>query len=131
MEKYAVDCCEGGVDFDANVSSEPLVDTTALLALAAECKYDLRALAARIGVSPRQLQRSFRSGLSCAPRDWLREQRLQKARQLLSTAPSVKHVAYALGFRQESQFCRDFKARFGHSPSRELPSRTLRQLFAK
>jgi AraC-like DNA-binding protein len=40
---------------------------------------------------------------------------------MLPVAASVKQVAYALGFRHEPQFCRDFKARFGYSPSKALP----------
>lgn len=106
------------------------VHTEALLLLAAECNYDSQTLAATIGTSRRQLQRAFRSALNCTPREWLREQRLRRAQQLLRAAPSVKQVAYALGFRQESQFCRDFKARFGYCPSRELPPGTLRRLFS-
>lgn len=120
--RYGVDSC----------STEMVqgVDSEALLLLAVECNYDPRALAASIGTSRRQLQRAFRAALHCTPREWLREQRLLRAQQLLRAAPSVKQVAYALGFRHESQFCRDFRTRFGYSPSRELPTGTLRRLFS-
>jgi AraC-like DNA-binding protein len=50
----------------------------------------------------------------------------------LPAAASVKQVAYAMGFSQESQFCRDFKARFGFSPSQALPvGNTLLALLAE
>jgi AraC-like DNA-binding protein len=100
--------------------------------LAAECNYNAHDLAKRMGLSHRQLQRSFQTTLQCSPRDWLREQRLQRARYLLGAAASVKQVAYALGFSQESQFCRDFKARFGFTPSKALPvGKTLLALLAE
>ncbi len=59
----------------------------------------------------------FRSRLGCSPQAYLREERLQAAERLLHSASSVKEVAYALGFCQQSQFSRDFKERFGRRPS--------------
>jgi transcriptional regulator GlxA family with amidase domain len=113
---------------DGNRSSSPSLE--GLGTLAAECNYSTRGLAKRLGISVRQLQRTFQARLQCSPRDWLREVRLQKARDMLPAAASVKQVAYALGFRQQSQFCRDFKRRFGFSPSRALPvGNSLRSLL--
>jgi transcriptional regulator GlxA family with amidase domain len=96
--------------------------------LAAAHGYNARRLARYLGISSRQLQRIFKSRLNCSPALWLREQRLLRARQMLSTSSSVKRVAYSLGFSQVSQFCRDFKARFGHPPSAELPRSRRRHL---
>jgi AraC-like DNA-binding protein len=53
----------------------------------------------------------------------MREERLQYAMQLLASSDSVKKVAFELGYSQESQFSRDFKARFGHQPSACVSSR--------
>jgi AraC-like DNA-binding protein len=88
-----------------------------LVDLAEHCGYRLDELAAACNMSRRHMQRSFRAWLACTPREFLREERLRAARRLLPSATSVKEVAYALGFPQESQFSRDFKARFGVSPS--------------
>ena len=51
------------------------------------------------------------------PQQLLKEERLRSAQQLLQTASSVKEVAYGLGFRQASQFSRDYKHHFGVQPS--------------
>jgi len=59
-----------------------------------------------------------------------RRSTLAPAREMLSSSCSVKRVAYSLGFRQVSQFCRDFKARFGHRPSLELPRSERSPSFA-
>jgi transcriptional regulator GlxA family with amidase domain len=89
--------------------------------LAAAHAYNARCIARHLGISGRQLQRIFKARLNCTPALWLREQRLLRARQMLCTSNSVKRVAYSLGFSQVSQFCRDYKARFGHRPSVDLP----------
>jgi len=98
--------------------------------LAVAHDYNPRRIARHLGISARQLQRIFKARLNCSPMVWLREQRLQRAREMLSSSCSVKRVAYSLGFRQVSQFCRDFKARFGHRPSLELPRSERSPSFA-
>jgi AraC-like DNA-binding protein len=91
--------------------------------IALECRYCTRRLAQRIGVSQRKLQRLFRAELACTPGHWLRSQRMQAARLMLESSSTVKEVAYSLGFRHESQFCRDFKQAFGCSPATKLAHR--------
>jgi transcriptional regulator GlxA family with amidase domain len=48
----------------------------------------------------------------------LREVRLDRGAVLLeqSNLP-VKSVAYAVGYRQQAEFARQFRARFGHPPT--------------
>jgi transcriptional regulator GlxA family with amidase domain len=92
-------------------------DLESLRASSAECAYSSTALANRMGISGRQLQRLFSRELNCPPRTWLREERLQLARRMLLGSASVKEVALSLSFRHASQFCRDFRARFGYPPS--------------
>jgi AraC-like DNA-binding protein len=87
-----------------------------LVGLAFECDFDVRHLAGRLGCSQWSLQRRFKSMFQCSPGAWLRELRLQSARILLHSAASVKEVAYELRFPSQSQFSRDYKARFGYSP---------------
>jgi len=96
------------------------LDEQTLQQLAADCDFNARRIAERLDISVRHLQRVFKARWQCTPGDWLREQRLQRARQMLAAACSVKRVAYSLGFNQPSQFSRDFKARFGYCPSVDL-----------
>lgn len=95
-------------------------DLALLESASAACKYRVNDLAQALGVSPRQLRRWFAKWLGCRPTEWLREARLQAARRLLSSAPSVKVVAIDLDYPQTSQFCRDFRVRFGCTPSEWL-----------
>ena len=94
-----------------------LLDLEAIRVLCADCSYNATILAARLGISIRQLQRLFARQLGCSPRAWLREERMQAAHRLLLRASTIKEVALALSFRQESHFSRDFRSRFGYTPS--------------
>jgi AraC-like DNA-binding protein len=100
-----------------------LDDDEVMRSVALACRYRVSRVVARFGISGRHLRRLFVDRMGCSPQAWLREERLQSARRALSTAATVKEVAYALAYTQESQFCRDFKRRFGHSPSKSLPDR--------
>jgi AraC-like DNA-binding protein len=114
----AVPSDEGPTQITAPSLSTPDGEPTEVLRQLAEaCRYSSRELARFLGISQRQLQRIFRARLGCTPQAYLREERLQAAERLLHSASSVKEVAYALGFCQQSQFSRDFKERFGRRPS--------------
>jgi|GEM_PF-2294741 len=103
------------------------IDEHRLREIAFACGYNVRRAARVLGISIRHLQRWFNAHLASTPGAWLAEERLQHARQLLPSSRSVKEVAYTLGFNHVSHFSRDFKRRFGHSPSVEMerPRRVL------
>jgi len=63
------------------------------------------------------LERVFQRQLDCAPQRWLNEQRILAARQMLQDGNPVKKVAFDLGFKQSSHFCRQFKSFTGNTPS--------------
>jgi AraC-like DNA-binding protein len=106
------------------------LDVAALREAAHQGGYRVASLALHVGVSDRHLHRVFVRELGCSPEKWLREERLQTARRLLHSLSTVKEVALALSYNQVSQFCRDFRQRFGCSPSQwtvtpegDLPAR--------
>ena len=84
--------------------------------LAAQAQYRAGDLAGLLDVSLRTLQRYFRAKYNCTVSDWLRELRLESARQRLPFSGSVKEVAFDLGYKQPSHFTRDFKQRYGVAP---------------
>lgn len=85
--------------------------------LAETAHFDARRLASLCRLSSRQLQREFRRCLDRSPQDWLNEQRIKAARQLLLSGLPVKRVAYELGFKQPSHFSRQFKEISNETPS--------------
>lgn len=83
-------------------------------------------VAAVSGTSVRSLQAAFRSELGTTPVQWLRSQRLDRARALLSSgAPglTVTDVAYECGFFHLGEFGAAFRQRFGETPSAVLTAR--------
>jgi AraC family transcriptional regulator len=81
--------------------------------LAGTARYDAKELAKLCHLSVRQLERDFRQLLDRSPQDWLNEQRIKAAQQQLLSGQPVKVVAFELGFKQPSHFCRQFKS-FNH-----------------
>lgn len=86
---------------------------------------NLTQMEAISGLSARVLQKEFKSTYDCSPIQWLREQRLSKASQLLrnpSAGTTVSSVAAACGFDDFSEFARRYRALY-----HELPSETLKK----
>lgn len=78
------------------------------------------ALATKVGVTRRQLERLFREHLDDSPSNFYLRLRLDRARQLLQqTDMSIMEVSTACGFESASHFSRTYRARFGVSPSRD------------
>jgi transcriptional regulator GlxA family with amidase domain len=78
----------------------------------------LEELAARAGLSRRQLERHFRQFLGDSPMNWYRNIRLDRARVLIvETDMAIVQIAIASGFNSVSVFTRHYKNRFGSSPS--------------
>jgi AraC family transcriptional regulator, glycine betaine-responsive activator len=77
-------------------------------------------IAARVQVSPRQLERLFRRHLGCPPRRHYLELRLGHARRLLlQTGLSVMEVALASGFASQSYFTKCYRDLFRLTPGME------------
>ena len=85
--------------------------------LAGTAHYSARELAKLCAISGRQLQRQFHRELNRTPQDWLNEQRIDAARRLLTFGGSIKSVAFELGYKQVSHFCRQFKVYNNVTPS--------------
>ncbi|MFM8533529.1 MAG: helix-turn-helix transcriptional regulator [Acidimicrobiia bacterium] len=75
-------------------------------------------MAALIGISASQLRRLFMHHFGATPRQRLCNLRLEAAARLLAD-PSmrIKEIQLRVGIADASHFCRDFRQRFGVSPS--------------
>lgn len=75
-------------------------------------------LAGMVGISPRQLERLFRTHLKTTPTLYYQQVRLQAGHGLLrQTTMSVLEVASAVGFTSADYFSRRFRVLFGCSPT--------------
>lgn len=79
---------------------------------------DLESLAAMVGLTPRRLNHGFRLLYGTTVFDYLRDARLDAAREALEAGSSLplKQIAWALGYNQASNFVTAFRRRFGVSP---------------
>jgi AraC-like DNA-binding protein len=67
-------------------------------------------------VSERHLRRYIEYEFGQPPHTWMMQQRLRKARKLLSDGSFVKVVSVDLGFKTPEHFSTAFKKQFGISP---------------
>jgi AraC family transcriptional regulator, exoenzyme S synthesis regulatory protein ExsA len=83
----------------------------------------LTELAMLAGRSLSSFKRDFLAIYNMPPSTWIRQRRLEKARELLiNTTMTVTDVCYTLGFENLAHFSRLFKSCFGSSPSRSRPT---------
>ena len=69
------------------------------------------------GLSPSRLRHLFRSQTGCSPRNFLEEQRMRRARELLLLSrQTIAEIAYATGFDNPFYFTLRFKKHTGESP---------------
>ncbi|MGY0709773.1 GlxA family transcriptional regulator [Azospirillum argentinense] len=79
----------------------------------------VEAIARYVGVSARQLERSFQAALGISPSAFQRRLRLDYGRWLLEhTRRTITEIAFDCGFADAAHFSRDFKTQFGEMPSR-------------
>jgi len=77
-------------------------------------------IAARVGLSRRQLERLFRRYLVTSPARYYLRLRLERARLLLSqTTMPVTEIAFACGFTSASHFSKCYRDMFGRTPRDE------------
>jgi len=84
-----------------------------------ERRWSVAALAKLAGASRAAFAKAFLAALGCSPRQWLREQRLELARTLLSQSDAgLAEIAERSGYANEFGLSRAFKRRFGVAPGR-------------
>jgi transcriptional regulator GlxA family with amidase domain len=99
---------------------QKIIDAAQLMEAHVDERLSLDAIAKRIGLSRRQLERLFRQHLDRHPGRYYRELRLNRARQLLQqTNMSVMAITVSCGFQSAAHFSSCYKDLFGHPPSAE------------
>ncbi|HSC22759.1 MAG TPA: bifunctional DNA-binding transcriptional regulator/O6-methylguanine-DNA methyltransferase Ada [Casimicrobiaceae bacterium] len=78
----------------------------------------LDALAARAGLSPYHLHRTFRAVTGVTPRAYAAAHRAQRVREALPSAPSVTDAIYDAGYGSNGRFYDESNAVLGMTPTR-------------
>jgi AraC family transcriptional regulator len=80
-------------------------------------KFSLQQIAAEFGLSVSHFSRAFRSSTGLPPHQWLLQQRIKAAKQLLTVRDlPLSEVAISAGFANQSHFTRVFSTLVGVSP---------------
>ena len=79
---------------------------------------EIGTLAAMACLTPGSFTRLFKQELGLSPLQYINQKRIEQARLLLITQPTmqVQDVAYATGFSEPAYFVRLFHAKTGHTP---------------
>lgn len=79
---------------------------------------NVEQLAESIGVSVSCLQHLFKKEVGQSLAKYIKDLRLQKARELLETTNlSIKEIRVKAGITSKAHFFRDFKQKFGSTPT--------------
>ena len=80
--------------------------------------FQVRELCRMVGIGERQLYRKLHALLGCTPAAYVRQIRLDRARQLLEKGSgTVSEITFMVGYSNTSAFARAFRETFGQSPS--------------
>jgi transcriptional regulator GlxA family with amidase domain len=102
------------------IADPTLARAVRLMEGAIERPLAVAALAQKLGVSTRQLERLFRRHLGAGPAAYQLGLRLERARELLRLSPlPVTDVGLACGFQSAAHFSTAYARRFGHPPRDE------------
>lgn len=84
-------------------------------------QFDVSILAQKTHISNSQLNRKLNSLIGQTAGNLIRKTRMEYAARLLTNRQgSIKNVAFAVGYKHQSHFCRSFKDWFGCTPSKYL-----------
>jgi transcriptional regulator GlxA family with amidase domain len=80
--------------------------------------WSVEAMAAHVGLSPRQFGRRFKAAFGATPASHLERLRLDEARLRLATGrDGLARIAHAVGFQSDDALRRAFERRFGLGPT--------------
>ncbi|KIC14534.1 AraC family transcriptional regulator [Leisingera sp. ANG-S5] len=82
-----------------------------------ESPVGIRDVARMAGISPRQLERSFRTATGLSPGEYYRRQRLKAARQMVRHSwDSISDIAHAVGYASSSTLTLHYRKFYGITP---------------
>src|SRR3712207_5194760 len=80
--------------------------------------WDVTTLAALVNLSPSRFRHLFKQETGTSPAQYLKEYRLRKAEKMLRTTfLSVKQVLKHVGLGSNAHFVRDFRKKYGLTPT--------------
>jgi AraC-like DNA-binding protein len=81
-------------------------------------QWTINEMSKMVEITPAHLQRIFKTATGMPPMNYLRNLRLEKAKELLQTSLKyVNEICYEVGINDQSHFTRNFKKKYGVTPT--------------
>ncbi|MFW8595882.1 GlxA family transcriptional regulator [Cribrihabitans neustonicus] len=91
-----------------------------------ETPVGIRDVARMAGISPRQLERSFRTATGLSPGEYYRRERLKAARQMVRYSwDTISSIANAVGYASSSTLTQHYRKQFGITPAQERKANSM------
>ncbi|MGJ1236912.1 MULTISPECIES: hybrid sensor histidine kinase/response regulator transcription factor [Sphingobacterium] len=81
--------------------------------------FDVNFIARTMGMSAPILYRKLKAISNLSLNNYVKTYRLNKAKELLTSAMNISEIAYAVGFSDRKYFSKEFKKQFGYNPSEQ------------
>lgn len=90
-----------------------------------DAQFSMRSIVDDLGYSRSQIIRIFKCGFGKTPKEYLLSLRLSNAKRMIEERnhQDIMYIAYEVGYENYEHFCREFKKKYGHSPSQKQPER--------
>ncbi len=118
-DRIRVDTDVQGVALHASLAQKSVKLATAFRVMSAHIEKRLtpKQIAAKTGISQRQLERLFQAHLQCTPQQKYMNLRLQHARRLLlETSLTILDISTATGFTNQSHFTKCYREQYNQTP---------------
>lgn len=102
------------------MNSRQIFHLTEQISLRLSEEWTVEKMADEVGLSVSRFHTAFKNHFGQTPKEYIRDQRLNRAREILQDPhnfDSIKTIAYEVGINDLSHFARDFKKKFGLTPT--------------
>ena len=102
------------------MNKRQILHLTEQIALYLSEEWTVERMASEIGLSVSRFHHAFKEHFGMTPQEYIRDARLNRAREILQDPhnfDSIKQIAYSVGIHDKSHFSRDFRKKFGQTPT--------------
>lgn len=105
-----------GVMYLTDMDIRSIRMASAIIQQSPKSHFTIPQLAEKVMLPEKKLKAAFKQVYGVGLYTYLRELRLEKAKQLLQEGRSIKIIIKSLGYKSESNFCNAFNKLYGETP---------------